>query len=148
MNKGGKDATPQGVGNQVSLEFNLAYRWHSATSYNDELWTEEIYKELFGKPASEVTMPELLMGLHKYQASMDKDPSKRTFAHLKRQEDGTFKDDDLVKILKEAVEDVAGKHFSWAFLSSREYPVAHPITRLFRSTKRSKSTTFHRHFGH
>ncbi|KAL1964166.1 hypothetical protein VTN77DRAFT_7254 [Rasamsonia byssochlamydoides] len=103
-----KHATPSGLGNHCSIEFNLAYRWHSATSAKDELWTENVYKELFGKPASEVSMPELLMGLAKYEKSMDKDPSKRTFAHLQRQEDGTFKDDDLVKILTEAIEDVAG----------------------------------------
>lgn len=109
MDKNGKDTTPSGLGNQCSVEFNLAYRWHSATSAKDELWTEEVYKELFGKPASEVGMTELLMGLGKYEQSLDKDPSKRTFAHLQRQEDGTFKDDDLVKIMTAAVEDVAGK---------------------------------------
>lgn len=91
------------------MEFNLAYRWHSATSYKDEKWTEEVYKELFGKPAEEVSMVELLMGLHKYEQSIDKDPSKRTFAHLQRQPDGTFKDDDLVNIMTSAVEDVAGE---------------------------------------
>lgn len=111
MDQNGKDITAAGVGNQVSFEFNLAYRWHSATSYNDEIWTEQVYKELFGKEASEVTMPELLMGLHKYETTMEKDPSKRTFAHLKRQDDGMFADDDLVKILEAAVDDVAGKLF-------------------------------------
>lgn len=105
----GTHPTPSGLGNQCSVEFNLAYRWHSATSYNDEKWTEEVYKDLFGKPAEEVSMVELLMGLHKYEQSIDKDPSKRTFANLERQADGTFKDDDLVKIMTSAVEDVAGK---------------------------------------
>ncbi|KKA23635.1 Peroxidase [Rasamsonia emersonii CBS 393.64] len=103
-----KDTTPSGLGNQCSIEFNLAYRWHSATSAKDELWTENVYKELFGKLASEVSMPELLTGLGKYMNNLDKDPSKRTFAHLQRQEDGTFRDEDLVNILTEAIEDVAG----------------------------------------
>ncbi|OJJ51688.1 hypothetical protein ASPZODRAFT_55528 [Penicilliopsis zonata CBS 506.65] len=101
-------ATPSGLGNQCSIEFNLAYRWHSAISAKDEEWTENIYKELFGKPASEVSMRELLMGLGKYDQYLDKDPSKRTFAHLERQPDGTFRDEDLVNILKNAIEDVAG----------------------------------------
>jgi len=62
------DGTPRGVGNQVSAEFNLVYRWHSATSLKDEQWTENMYKELFGKPASEVPMHELLAGLKKWSA--------------------------------------------------------------------------------
>ena len=39
---------------------------------------------------------------------MDKDPHKRPFAKLERGSDGKFSDDDLVKILMEAVEDPAG----------------------------------------
>lgn len=101
-------ATPSGLGNQCSAEFNLAYRWHSAISQRDEEWTEMVYKEVFGKPASEVSMQELLVGLGKYDQSLDPDPAKRTFAHLERQEDGRFKDEDLVRILTTAIEDVAG----------------------------------------
>ncbi|KKK18193.1 hypothetical protein AOCH_005304 [Aspergillus ochraceoroseus] len=104
----GQETTPSGLGNQCSVEFNLAYRWHSAISYNDEKWTEKMYEELIGKPGEDISMHELLMGLGKYEASIPKDPSKRTFSGLKRQEDGTFKDEDLVKILADAVEDVAG----------------------------------------
>jgi linoleate 10R-lipoxygenase len=109
MNKNGTYSTPEGLGNQVSLEFNLAYRWHSATSYQDEIWTENVYKQLFDKPSSDISMPELLMGLHKYQTDMEEDPSKRTFANLQRQANGTFKDDDLVRIMQAAIEDVAGR---------------------------------------
>lgn len=105
----GTHMTPAGLGNQCSVEFNLAYRWHSATSAKDEKWTEEAYKQMFGKPAEEVSMMELLMGLHKYEKSIPEDPGERTFAGLERQADGSFKDDDLVKIMTEAVEDVAGK---------------------------------------
>ncbi|KAL4928492.1 peroxidase/cytochrome P450 family protein [Aspergillus undulatus] len=100
--------TPAGLGNQCSVEFNLAYRWHSAISYNDEKWTEQVYEELIGKPGAEISTQELLMGLGKYGASLPKDPSQRTFAGLKRQEDGTFKDEELVNILTLAIEDVAG----------------------------------------
>lgn len=101
-------ATPAGLGNQCSVEFNLAYRWHSAISANDEKWTEQVYEELIGKPGQEISSQELLMGLGKYGATLPKDPSQRTFAHLKRQEDGTFRDDELVHILTTAIEDVAG----------------------------------------
>ncbi|KAF9893021.1 hypothetical protein FE257_012432 [Aspergillus nanangensis] len=102
------DSTPSGLGNACSVEFNLAYRWHSAISANDEAWTARIYEDLMGKPAEEVSIPDLMKGLAKYDQGLDKDPSKRTFAHLQRQEDGTFKDEELVTILANAVEDVAG----------------------------------------
>lgn len=105
MEKAG--ATPSGLGNQCSVEFNLAYRWHSTIAQGDEKWIEQIYYDLMGKPAEQVTMPELLMGMKKVEGMLDPDPSKREFAHLKRQEDGTFKDDELVAILKHACEDVA-----------------------------------------
>ncbi|KAJ5103401.1 hypothetical protein N7532_003930 [Penicillium argentinense] len=105
MEKAG--ATPSGLGNQCSVEFNLAYRWHSTISQGDEKWIEQIYYDLMGKPAEEVTMPELLQGMKKVEGMLDADPSKRTFANLKRQEDGTFKDEELVQILTHATEDVA-----------------------------------------
>ncbi|GAB1211644.1 hypothetical protein ATERTT37_000768 [Aspergillus terreus] len=104
----GSSSTPSGLGNQCSVEFNLAYRWHSAISANDEKWTEQVYQDLMGKPAEEVSVEELLGGLMKYGRSLEKDPSKRTFAGLQRQADGTFKDEELVEILTNAVEDVAG----------------------------------------
>ncbi|KAL2868395.1 peroxidase/cytochrome P450 family protein [Aspergillus lucknowensis] len=104
----GSRTTPAGLGNQCSVEFNLAYRWHSAISANDEKWTEKIYEELIGKPGEEITTQELLLGLGKYGASLPKDPSQRTFAGLQRQADGTFKDEELVNILTLAIEDVAG----------------------------------------
>lgn len=106
----GKDGTPSGIGNQVSVEFNLAYRWHSATSAEDEKWTDAVYYELFGKSGEEVALSELMMGLGKWEHDLPKDPSKREFAHLKRQADGTFNDDDLVKIMMQATESVAGWH--------------------------------------
>ncbi len=108
----GHDGTPQGLGNQVSVEFNLAYRWHSCISQNDEKWTEEVYKELFGKKADEVSFPELMAGLSKWEKDMSDDPMKRPFAHLRRGEDGKYNDDDLVRIMQAGIEDVAGEFSS------------------------------------
>lgn len=105
----GKDGTPRGVGNQVSAEFNLVYRWHSATSKRDEEWTENMYRQMFGKPASEVPMHELLAGLGKWNSSLDKDPHKRPFAGLQRDSKGGYSDDELVKILSDSIEDCAGQ---------------------------------------
>lgn len=76
------DGTPRGIGNQVSAEFNLVYRWHSSISRRDEQWTEEVFKEMFGKEASEISMPEMLGGLAKMQATMPEDPLQRPFAKL------------------------------------------------------------------
>ena len=35
------------MGNQVSVEFNLIYRWHSAISDKDEEWTKAFLKSVF-----------------------------------------------------------------------------------------------------
>ena len=102
------DGTPSGVGNQVSAEFNLAYRWHSCISYRDSLWTEGLYKKLFGKEAKDVSLQELLQGLGRWEQGLPKDPQKRPFADLQRDADGKFSDDELVEILTSAIEDTAG----------------------------------------
>jgi len=102
------NGTPQGIGNQVSAEFNLSYRWHSCVGETDEKWTEMVYQELFGKPSSEVSIRELMVGLGKYDHEMPKDPIKRPFAHLERGPDGKFEDQDLAKIFTAAVEQVSG----------------------------------------
>lgn len=104
------DGTPAGVGNMVSVEFNLVYRWHSCISKRDDAWTKEFYAGLFpGKNPDDVNMREFLVGVGQWESRIPSDPVKRTFAGLSRQADGSFRDDDLVKILTESIEDVAGK---------------------------------------
>ncbi|OJD23853.1 hypothetical protein ACJ73_04793 [Blastomyces percursus] len=107
-----KTAAPEsaesGVGNQVSFEFNLAYRWHSCIGQLDEKWIDEVYQDFFGKSAEEISMPELMAGMGKWQQRLPIDPSKRIFAKLERQADGRFKDEDLARIMTEATEEVAG----------------------------------------
>lgn len=104
-----KNNTPRGIGNQVSAEFNLVYRWHSAISDRDDKWTQALFKQLFGKEASEISTPELLMGLKKWEETMPKDPVERNFNNLKRDDKGKFNDDDLVEIMTSSIEDVAGR---------------------------------------
>ncbi|GLA37646.1 hypothetical protein AnigIFM63309_004597 [Aspergillus niger] len=105
------DGVPRGVGNQVSAEFNLLYRFHSVISRRDEQWTNEFLKSLFPdlkKPLEQLTPQEFMQGLINYERSIEKDPSKREFGGLKRNQDGRFNDADLVQILKDSMEDPAG----------------------------------------
>ncbi|EXJ91015.1 hypothetical protein A1O1_04122 [Capronia coronata CBS 617.96] len=104
----GDDGTPRGVGNQVSAEFSLSYRWHSCVGELDEAWTEAVYKELFGKPPDEVSLQELMVGLGKYDHELPEDPQQRPFAHLKRNASGKFEDADLAQIMRTGVEQVSG----------------------------------------
>lgn len=100
---------PIGVGNQVSAEFNLVYRWHSTMSTRDEEWTQRLWDGMFGKghdPKS-VGTREFLMKLNEIYQKAEKDPAKRTFADLKRDEQGRFEDQSLVDILVSSVEDCA-----------------------------------------
>jgi hypothetical protein len=99
-----------GVGNQVSAEFNLVYRWHSTVSDRDEKWTNEIMEEVFGEnyDPSKMSRGDFTKGLHEYyRTKYVADPAARNFANLKRNADGTLPDDDLVKILTSSVEDCA-----------------------------------------
>ncbi|KAJ5224070.1 Psi-producing oxygenase A [Penicillium chermesinum] len=103
------EAAAQATGNQVSAEFNLVYRWHSCISERDQKWSEDLYKEIFaGQDPSTLSLPEFMQGLGRWEASMPAEPLDRPFAKLHRQADGSFDDDDLVKIFQESVEDVAG----------------------------------------
>ncbi|KAI2623299.1 heme peroxidase [Hypoxylon sp. NC1633] len=106
------EGTPRGVGNQVSVEFNLLYRFHSCISKRDERWINGFFLKLFpGRKAEDlenVSWTELGQALLTFEANTPKDPSVRTFDGLERQADGTFKNEDLVRILKEAMEDPAG----------------------------------------
>lgn len=43
-----KGGVPRGVGNQVSAEFNMIYRWHAAISSHDEVWINSLFEKIFG----------------------------------------------------------------------------------------------------
>ncbi|KAI9804672.1 MAG: hypothetical protein M1833_006747 [Piccolia ochrophora] len=99
----------RGSGNQVSAEFNLIYRWHSAVSERDDKWTQDLYGKMFpGQRPADVSMPELLKALGELSRKTPPDPQERPFAGLQRNADGTYSDDDLAKILVESIEDPAG----------------------------------------
>ncbi|KAF2629834.1 heme peroxidase [Macroventuria anomochaeta] len=100
---------PMGIGNQVSAEFNLVYRWHSTVSDRDEKWTKELMNKVFkGQDPTTLTKDDFTGKLHEYYKKDYKaNPSERDFANLKRNADGTLPDDDLVHILTQSIEDCA-----------------------------------------
>ncbi|KAL1638781.1 hypothetical protein SLS58_008595 [Diplodia intermedia] len=105
------DGIPRGVGNQVSAEFNLLYRFHSIISKKDETWLNEFLSSLFpgsGKPLDELTPQEFVQGLFAFEQTIPADPSKREFGSLKRGPDGRFADADLEREMTAAMEDPAG----------------------------------------
>lgn len=40
---------PRGLGNQVSAEFNMIYRWHAAITDQYEAWTKAFMKDSLGR---------------------------------------------------------------------------------------------------
>ena len=104
---------PIGVGNQVSVEFNLVYRWHSAISRKDQKWIENLYQELFPgrnkKEISTLNEQDLVRALREWAMQQDPDPSKWPLDNgkYKRNARGAFEDSDLIEVLADATEDVA-----------------------------------------
>jgi len=100
---------PMGIGNQVSAEFNLVYRWHSTVSDRDEKWTQNMWNNLFGpdvdpKTIDKETFLKKLSGVYELT---NPDPSKRDFAGIPRNDDGSLPDQVLVDMLTSSVEDCA-----------------------------------------
>ncbi|KAG6890061.1 hypothetical protein C0992_003159 [Termitomyces sp. T32_za158] len=97
----------RGLGNHVSVEFNVIYRWHATISAKSEKWTEDAFRKVFGdKPFEELSLKDI--GMLSKALEVTSEPSERTFAGLKRGPDGTFSDDDLAEILYASTESPAG----------------------------------------
>ncbi|KAB8262111.1 heme peroxidase [Aspergillus pseudonomiae] len=101
---------PRGVGNQVSAEFNMIYRWHAAISNQDEAWARGFMQNVFGTEVDPggLSVEEFVGGLRRWLEGIDPDPAQWTFNGLQRQQDGSFRDADLANILQTATESVAG----------------------------------------
>jgi linoleate 8R-lipoxygenase/9,12-octadecadienoate 8-hydroperoxide 8R-isomerase len=100
---------PSAMGNQISVEFNLIYRWHACVSKRDEKWTEDFFKHNlnFDDP-DKLNVEQLKMLMKNWEHSIPQDPAQREFGGFKRQLDGKFSDQDLVDELTKSTEDIAG----------------------------------------
>ncbi|RDA87814.1 hypothetical protein CP532_2958 [Ophiocordyceps camponoti-leonardi (nom. inval.)] len=103
---GTAEGAESGVGNSVSAEFNLLYRWHSCISEKDDKWLQDSYQELSG--GKEVDMKQMGAIFKKFEQTIPEDPGQRTFGGFTRGPEGRFDDDDLVKCITAAIEDPAG----------------------------------------
>ena len=104
----GRSTIDKAVGNQISVEFNLMYRWHNTISVRNERWLEKhIAKLLPDVKVEDMSVRELYEDMHRFAWRQPSDPSKRTFGGLQKQQGGYFEDADLAKILTEATEDTA-----------------------------------------
>lgn len=136
-----------GTGNVVSAEFNLCYRWHSCISEKDDRWIQGFYADLFGKPATEVGIQDMVMGFAKFERSIPDEPSQRTFGGYQRDPStGRFRDNDLVGCISAAIEDCAGS------FGARNIPISmRPVEILGilqgRRWHVAGLNEFRRHFG-
>ena len=96
----------RGLGNQVTVEFNLLYRFHCAISGKDEAYAETFIREAFGKIGDASFDPKALkledfMELMAYSAQMEKtDPEDVEFG-LKTEEKYHFKRDPITKLFND-----------------------------------------------
>jgi hypothetical protein len=59
----------------------------------------------------EIPVHAFIDGVRSLGDKAPKDPGEWAFGGLKRGEDGSFKDEDLVRLMQEATDNVAGKSY-------------------------------------
>ena len=106
-----KSVFPLSTGNQVSVEFNLIYRWHPTVSARDEKWTQNFFQKIFpGQDVSKLSLVDFVTGLSKWRDDLTAlKPEERTFADLKRDSSGFFETEALANLIAEGTQDVSGK---------------------------------------
>lgn len=108
VSAGTKEGSESGVGNVVSAEFNLCYRWHSCISEMDDKWIQDFYTKMLGEDYGAMDMRALMTAVKKFEMSIPADPGKRTFGGFERGVDGRFNDDELMEALATAIEQPGG----------------------------------------
>lgn len=75
------DLVSRGIGNQVSVEFNVLYRWHATTAQDDITWTENMMNKIFGgKALDKLELTDFQAVVKEVSSAPEPDPRKRTFA--------------------------------------------------------------------
>ncbi|KAH9839793.1 linoleate diol synthase [Rhodofomes roseus] len=98
----------RGRGNVCSVEFNCLYRWHATTSQPDEEWVDKLSQQIFpGQTYDSLTIEDFRKKAREL-AKKETSPTQWTFGQLKRQPDGTFKDEELAGILQQHTANPAG----------------------------------------
>lgn len=105
---GTQEGSHSGVGNAVSAEFNLCYRWHSCISKKDETWMHDFFSELLGHSDQELDFAALMTAMKKFEMTLPEDPGQCQFGGFTRGPDGRFNDDDLMEALTAAIEEPGG----------------------------------------
>ncbi|KAF8859054.1 heme peroxidase [Acephala macrosclerotiorum] len=98
---------PKATGNQVSVEFNMIYRWHATINDANTEWTEKFMKKVFGEDydPNSLTVTQFLAGARSWATGVvGVEPAKREFGGIKRQADGSFTEADLVNLINVATE--------------------------------------------
>ena len=113
----------RGLGNQVTVEFNLLYRFHCAISLEDERYTEQYLREYFGKlddktwQPGEMQLPEFLGNMQAAGIRDGAKPARKAWEQefgLKSEEKlnftrhpitGLFDDQKMINELTRAMDD-------------------------------------------
>ncbi|GAA6055298.1 hypothetical protein JCM3770_004827 [Rhodotorula araucariae] len=100
---------PRGEGNHVSVEFDVLYRWHMTASEKDTEWFEGVMRQWNGGiDFSDMTQEDFLRAAKAALDSMGDDVKTWEFNNFKRTESGAFRDEDIVKTIVEATDNIAG----------------------------------------
>ncbi|KAG9025874.1 hypothetical protein FS837_004792 [Tulasnella sp. UAMH 9824] len=101
----------RGSGNIVSVEFLALYHFHSSISGTDEAWAEKSFERMFQtRDWDSITVEKYKEAINKFieqNNPKDHPPNTWPLGGYKRQEDGSFRDEDLAKILLDASESPA-----------------------------------------
>lgn len=105
----------RGIGNQVTVEFNLLYRFHCAISQKDEKYVEDFMKESFAKmdpnlDPKKISLQKFLQATKMMRDQpKTKEPWEETFGlpsqQFKRNANGLFDDKQMTDALKSAMDD-------------------------------------------
>jgi hypothetical protein len=104
--KGHKEVT-RGIGNQVTVEFNLLYRFHCAISLRDENYTESYIKGMAGLPKGFDPKDVSLQGFMKIMSAVQegkktkKGPEEQTFGLTKEDDPQNFQRDKITGLFND-----------------------------------------------